>query len=122
MQSTSHLLFVGSTRQPFLEILVEPSRGPYRFRYASELRTEYHGSIKGVDSDECPTPRKTFPTVKLNNFNFAISTIIRCSLYQLSSGLKDRRKTHFYRLIQRNKFSTGSVELEIGIENEFTAV
>jgi hypothetical protein len=110
--------------KPYLDILVQPLEGPYRFRYKSELEKDNHGCLMGPKTS---SGRKTFPTVALRNFNFAAKAIIGCSLYQVA----DEQNTsvplkipHCHSIFQRNQDdSTDSfIRTKVSRENNFTAM
>jgi hypothetical protein len=114
---------VSSQLKPFLEIIEQPQK-MFRFRYERELQKGKHGSIVGVKS-KCKRKtsqknmRKTFPAVKLHNFNDSSKVIIRCSLYQIEKG--QWREPHPHKLI----FSGNGIEktdvYDVALTNDFKA-
>lgn len=80
--------------KPFMEVVEQPI-DKFRFRYKSEMHGT-HGSLTGHNASRT---KKTFPTVRLHNFND--EALIRCSLYQIPKPGHESPSPHSHSLVIR---------------------
>ena len=104
---------------PYLEIIEEPSVRPFRYRYSSEMHGT-HGCLMGVNSSKI---RKTYPTVKLHNFEYATKAHIFCFLYQVPRSSTSVRSPHSHKLVigQGKNEQIDPHTREVSSANDFTA-
>ncbi|CAG2184153.1 unnamed protein product, partial [Oppiella nova] len=78
--------------RPQLKILEQPTNR-IRYRYRSEKGS--HGGLTGENSSQ---NKKTYPTVKLENYHSTAQVYIRASLYTN----EERPKSHVHKLMGRH--------------------
>lgn len=97
-------------REPYLNILIQPTNR-IRYRYRSEK-----GSHGGLTGKTCNTTRKTYPTVRLENYRGNRQVCIRGSLYTN----EQHSKPHVHKLMGRNCNEDGICTIHLG--EDMTAV
>lgn len=68
--------------------------------------------------------KRTYPSVKLQNFPSTSKAMIRCSLYQVSDDGTPKKSPHSHKLVKRRNDIDRSDphDIEVSIDNDFTAV
>ncbi|OTF81482.1 hypothetical protein BLA29_013743 [Euroglyphus maynei] len=88
--------------------MIEEPINRIRYRYRSEKGS--HGGLNGVNS--CPI-RKTYPTIKVENYHHSNPIYIRASL--VTNEI--RPKLHVHKLMGRNCSVDGSCTLPVNPDN-----
>uniref|UniRef100_UPI00358F603F nuclear factor NF-kappa-B p105 subunit-like isoform X2 n=1 Tax=Myxine glutinosa TaxID=7769 RepID=UPI00358F603F len=96
--------------EPYLEIIEQPKQHGFRFRYSCEGQS--HGGLPGITSRQT---RKTYPTVKINNFTGKAKVRV-----QLVTSV-DPPLLHAHSFVGKKVDESGSLTIDVG-PHDMTAV